>query len=294
MSAMRTLLAALLLFAATALPAAAQSIQVGSVTTTRFPTDWTLNGSQMCNTRAKLLNAANFGTGGTVPRAIVITDTAAAVGSVTASLLAPFNVFFIGYLQDSSVNAFTAAELSAFQTWVNAGGTMIVTCDSSSYDAVCAFLGHPASSGSPSINPIVPTAAGAVHPIFTAPFGAVAAINMVGTQGAFVTATPATVLAQDSTAGTPLPTVLIQSFGAGRIVFLSDVDLIANGVSAGATITTANDRFLGNLFAYTGGFGLVGAAATNGIPTLDSRALFALMLLLAAMAAVAMKRGIRR
>lgn len=290
--AFRSLPVAILLLLGAVLPASAQTIQVGSVTDARFSTAWTLDGTEMANTRAKLLNTANFGAGGTVPRPIAIADTAGAVGSVNAALLAPFNVFFIGYLQDASANAFTAAELSAFQAWVNAGGTMIVTCDDSNYDAVCAFFGHPATSGSPAINPIVPTAAGIAHPIFTAPFGAVTSINEVGTQGAFAVSVPATVLAQDSSA-TPLPTVLIQSFGAGRIVFLSDVDLIANGASAGSAITTQNDRFLGNLFAFTGGFAPVGPAAAPVVPTLDERALLALMLAVAAAAAFALRRKAR-
>ncbi|HEY2817751.1 MAG TPA: hypothetical protein VGK44_11540 [Casimicrobiaceae bacterium] len=103
--------------------AVGQSLRVGSVTDTRFGDSWTLDGPEMANTRAKLLNTANFGAGGTVSKAIAITDTAGTVGSVTGSLLANFDVFFIGYLDDANVNAFTPAELSAMQAWVNGGGT---------------------------------------------------------------------------------------------------------------------------------------------------------------------------
>ena len=264
----------------------AQPIRVGSVANARFNTSWTLDGPQMANTRAKLLNTANFGAGGVVPRLIAITDTATAVGSVNAGLLSAFDVFFIGYLNDANANAFTAAELNAFQTWVNGGGTMVVTCDENNYDAVCSFFGHPATAGSPSVNPIVPTAAGTTHPLFAGPFGAVAAINMVGTMGAFTSTAGATILAQDSSA-VPLPTVLVQSFGAGRIVFLADVDLIANGASAGPAITNQNDRFLGNLFAFAGGFSFGPPAQ---IPALESSALIALALVLAGLAAFALKR----
>jgi len=181
------------------------------------------------------------------------------------------------------------------QTWVNGGGTMIVTCDDSSFDAVCSSFGHPATSGSPGINPIVPTAAGTTHPLFSGPFGTVTAINEVGTRGAFTSTAGATVLAQDSTAGTPLPVVLVQNIGAGRVVFLADVDLIANGLTAGATITNQNDQFLGNLFAFVGGFASAPPpVALSGapIPAVSPAMLGALALMVAALAfAVRRRRG---
>lgn len=260
-----------------------QTIRVGSVVASRFPTNWTLDGSQMTNTRAKLLNTANFGAGGTVTRAVQITDTASTVGSVTTALLANFDVFFIGYLIDSSPNAFTPAEIAAMQSYVNSGGTMIVTCDDSSYDAVCAAFGHPATGGSPGINPIVPTPAGSATNIFNGPFGVVSSMNEAGTQGAFTITTGATVLAVDSTAGTPLPIVLTQNFGLGRVIFLADVDLIANAASAGATITTQNDRFLGNLFASIGSIAPPPPGPQLPVPTLSQYGLVLLVLMIAAL-----------
>lgn len=273
--------------------AAGQALRIGSVTNARFGQNWTLDGPQMANTRAKLLNTTNFGAGGTVPKANLITDTAGAVGSVDASLLANFDVFFIGWFNDPNVNAFTPAELTAMQTWVNGGGTMIITCDDNTHDAVCAAFGHPATSGSPGINPIVPTATGASHPLFSGPFGTVTAINEVGTQGAFTSTAGATVLAQDSTPGTPLPVVLVQQIGAGHVVFLADVDLIANGLSAGATITNQNDRFLGNLFAFVGGFAAAPAPVLQPVPALSPANLALLALVIAALA-IGMRRRIAR
>jgi hypothetical protein len=277
--------AAKLVIAAVALCAAVhafgQTIRVGSVTDTRFQTSWTLNGSQMANTRAKLLNAANFGPGGTVTSSVLITDTAAAVGSVTTALLSNFDVFFIGYLLDTSPNAFTPAEIAAMQAYVNSGGTMIVTCDDNDYDAVCAAFGHPATTGSPGINPIVPTAAGSANAIFNGPFGVVTSINETGTRGAFTNTTGSTVLAVDSTPVTPLPVVLTQNFGLGRVIFLADVDLIANSLSGGATITTQNDRFLGNLFASVPPFAAAPTAPLAPVPTLSEYALVLLVLLVA-------------
>jgi len=272
-----------IVFLCAAAGASAQTIRVGSVADSRFGTSWTLDGSNMTNTRAKLLNPANFGPAGTVTRTVQITDTAATVGSVTVALLSNFDVFFIGYLNDNSANAFTGAELSAMLAYVNAGGTMIVTCDSNSYDAVCAAFGFPASAGSPGINPIVPTAAGSASNLFNGPFGVVASMNEAGTQGAFTSTTGATILAVDSTPGTPLPIVLTQNLGLGRVVLFADVDIIANAASAGGTITNGNDRYLGNLFASVTSF--VPAPAPNVlVPTLSQYGLVLLILLVATFA----------
>jgi hypothetical protein len=245
----------------------------------------------MTNTRAKLLNSANFGAGGIATRAINIIDTAGTVGSVDATLLSNCDVFFIGYLSDANANAFTAAELTAMMTWVSGGGTMIITCDDSAYDAVCSSFEHPADPSGPGINPIVPTAAGTASPLFNNVFGVVTAINEVGTQGAFTVTAGATILAVDSTSGTPLPVVLIHTFGTGRAILIADVDILANGLSGGAGISNQNDRFLGNLFAYVAGIvGAPGAVAQAApIPSLSPAAL-ALAALLVGLAGVVMLR----
>lgn len=268
-----------------------QTIRVGSIVDSRFNSGgWTLDGTHMAGARAKLLNTANFGAGGTVTRPVLITDTGGAVGSVTTTLLNSFDVFFIGYLDDANPNAFTPAEIAAMQSYVNSGGTMIVTCDDSNYDAVCAAFGHPASPIGTGVNPIVPTAAGTASPIFTGPFGSVTAINEFGTKGVFTVATGATVLGVDSTAGTPQPVVLIQNFGSGRVIFLSDVDLIADSLTSGATITSQNDRFLGNLFASITPFAAP-PVQTVLVPTLSQFGLLLLILLVATVAWGLRKRG---
>ena len=262
-----------LLVSVSAQAGAAAPIQVGSIANSRFNTSWTLDGSEMANTRAKLLNPANFGAGGTVGSPIVITDTGAAVGSVTPALLSSFNLFFIGWLTDSSPNAFTPAELTALQGYAASGGTLIVTCDDTGHDAVCASLGFPVSGGS--TPPFTPTAAGAASAVFNGPFGTVASVNASGNFGFYATTTGTTVIAQDSEA-VPRATMLLQTIGSGRIIYLADVDLVANAASAGATITTANDRMLGNLFAITGAPG-----AVLPIPTMNG---FVLTLLAAGLA----------
>jgi hypothetical protein len=270
-----------LLFVLVAVPATAQ-IQVGSIANSRFNSSWTLDGPEMANTRSKLLNPANFGAGGTVANSIVITDTGAAVGSVTPALLSSFNIFFIGWLTDSSGNAFTPSELSALQTYASNGGTLIVTCDDTSHDAVCASLGRPISGGSTS--PFNATVAGAATAVFNGPFGVVASVNASGNYGFYANTAGTTIIAQDSS-GVPQPTMLLQSIGSGRIIYLADVDLVANAASAGNTITTANDRLLGNLFAMGGT--VVGNPA---IPTMNGLVLSLLAAALALAGALVLRK----
>ena len=75
-----------------------------------------------------------------------------------------------------------------------------MTCDSDEYDAVCETFGHPTTD--PATSPSVATTAGAGHPLFDGPIGAVAAIVMSGTMGYFSDTTGATVLGEANQAGT--------------------------------------------------------------------------------------------
>jgi len=222
-------------------------LRVGSVAESRFGTSWTLDGSEMLNTRGKLLNPWNFGTDGTVRRGIEITDTAAAQGSIDDALLEPFEIFFIGWLTDGSPNAFTVAELEALATWTFRGGTLIVTCDDSAHDRVCEYLGYPMQGGANS--PAVPGDGLAAHPLLKGPFGGVSEVILSGFYGGFDRATGADPILRDPSAPYN-PVVMTRRWGAGRLVLISDVDILANAATPGDSITTANDRFLGNLFAY--------------------------------------------
>jgi hypothetical protein len=183
-------------------------IVIGSVKNSRFGNDWTLDGPNMGSDRAKLLNAANFGAGGTIPRAISIVDTAEAVGSITSALLNPFDLFFIGYFPDGASTAFTPDELDALRSYVVDGGTVVVTCDNFNYDNVCNALGYPVLATSP--NPLNPDPAAASSPLINGPFGQVGTFQGSQTIGYFFDATGAQVLARNS-AGRP---VYIQSSSA--------------------------------------------------------------------------------
>ena len=68
------------------------------------------------------------------------------------------------------------------------------------------------------------------------------------------------------------------SLGAGTVILMADVDIIANAATGGDTITSSNDVLLGNLFAYAAGAGAVapppgpGSTATP-VPTMSAYAL---------------------
>ena len=258
---------------------AGAQIRVGSVVNARGAAGWTLDGTNMTNTRAKLLTAANFGVGGTVSTPIVITDTAAASGSINAALLANFDVFFIGYYPTGT---FTAAETAALQTWVNGGGALVATCDDASHADVCTAFGYtPTTQATP---PVVPTAIGASGPVFNGPFGLASSVLMNATEGFFPVTGAATIIGQDS-AVAPHATVLQQALGSGKALFLSDVDMISNfTLSAGTGISNNNDRLLGNAFAFAGSGSAPPPPLVSAAPIpIDARLLVLMSLALAAL-----------
>ena len=222
------------------------AIEVGSITDARFQDEpgWTLDGSEMTETRAKLLELSNFGPQGTHPEAINISDI---FGPVTYTALSTFDIFFIGYFQDADANAFTADELDAMQAWVADGGTMVITCDTTAQDAVCGAFG-PAPSPANASPPVNPTVAGATRPPFDGPFGTPGELNMSGLTRYFEGTGGFMVLAEDQDGN---PVILEALIGQGRVVVFTDVDIISNDtLSEGTGINNDNDRFLTNLFAY--------------------------------------------
>jgi hypothetical protein len=264
----------------------ASAIEVGSIADSRFGTGWTLDGSRMDVTRSKLLDPANFGAGGTVTEAINITDVS---GTIDLATLQAFDVFFIGFLDDADANAFTAAELQAFQDYVSGGGRMVVTCDDTDYDDVCAAFGP--TPGANATAPVEPTTAGSTDPLFDGPFGTASSLGMSGTQRIYGATAGFTVLGEDQSGG---PVVLRSSIGSGEVVLFTDVDLISdNTLSSGTGISNDNDVFLGNLFA---DLGLGGGAAPGPspaptmIPTLSTLGLMLLALMMAMLAIVVMRR----
>lgn len=238
-------MASLLLLGAAALPA--QNIRLGSIDAARFGgATWTLNGTDMEETRSKLLDTGNFGASGIVDREVAITDTAAVI---TGAVLADFDIFFIGYLADGDTNAFTAAELDAFSDWVAGGGAMLITCDDAGYDAVCARFGAPVTgNGTQLVNAAGP---GFGHPALDGPFGPVRQFTAQFSIAGFDEPADGTVLAR-SLDGVPM--VIARTIGDGRVLLLSDVDMLSDYTLTDDTdLPSANDALLGNAIAWLAG-----------------------------------------
>jgi Chitobiase/beta-hexosaminidase C-terminal domain len=242
----------------------ATTIRVGSIAQSRSTSGgWTLDGSDMVWVRAKLLNPANFGPGGTYSKKIVITDVSAAID---AGILANVDVFFIGYMGYLQPD-FTTAELNAMNFWVFSGGVMIVTAGDQYSEQVSNAFGCPVT-GTYAEGRTVPSASELSHPIWNGPFGTLNASSIVEGSGSgaswdLYSAPPGgtTGLAYDWTATGW--TVLEGPFGSsGKVIFLGDVDLVCDDANPNIwnlddTISAAagnfgyqNEAFLGNLFAY--------------------------------------------
>ncbi len=237
----------------TAAAANPNAIRVGGIPDRRFESSWTIDGSSLNNTRAKLQNPANFGAAGTVARPVQISTSRAEVGQVTVAELQKFDVFIIGYLYDGSTNKFTAAELQAMRAWVAQGGRLIISCDATGYAEVCRAFGHNPSTNS--ANPHTTTAAGQAHPIFAAaaPFSGGVALPGLAVSGAHATfpeTDGATVLAVDATSKAIF--IERQDVGCGLAVLFADIDIIAVTLTSTAAITNNNDKLLGNMIAWMG------------------------------------------
>jgi len=228
---------------------AAQPIELGSIAASRFGTDWTLDAVDMEETRAKLLETSNFGDFGDVAHAVNITDTAAAI---TGGLLSSFDVFFIGYLWDGSGNAFSAAELDAFYDWVDGGGAMLITCDDADYDAVCERFGSPVTGVGENL--VDAAGAGFGHPALVGPFGPVRQVTAQFDIATFDEPADGDVVLR--AAGSRRPMGIVRQIGSGRVLLLSDVDMLSDYTLThdnGEDIASANDALLGNAIAWLAG-----------------------------------------
>lgn len=246
---MRNPLLLLLSLAAAVAPLGAQTIQIGSIADSRFLEGWTLDGDFMEVTRSRLEDDGNFGPAGVVARDIQITDTA---GPIDATLLDPFDIFFIGYLDDNDDDAFTDAELDAFVAWVEGGGALFITCDDDSYDAVCARFGVPVAEQTEDTR-INTSGPGFGHPALQGPFGEVRQVIATGDVATFDESTSSFTLMRNAANGAPA--MLAAQVGAGRVVILGDVDMISDfGLYPfGDALFSPNDLLLGNAIAWLAG-----------------------------------------
>lgn len=219
------------------------TFEVLSIADSRVQTGWTMDGSALVDHAVpKLLNPANFGAGGTLDGDINITSTA---DPITAALLSNYDLLYIGFLFDGTL---TASELLEIGNWVNAGGKMIITADDPNFDDVAEYFGHPTTTQGNGT--YVPAAGQSSHPIFDGPFGTISSFSGALTLGFFNTTAGATVIAEDLAGNA---TILEKFVGAGHLMIIGDICTHSiNTLTFGGTITSDNDKYLGNLFAHMG------------------------------------------
>lgn len=239
------------------------AVEIGSVANSRLGAGYTMDGPFMARTRDKLLHAGNFGPAGTFPLDLNITDTAAPLDE---TLLSNFDVFFIGWLSDSAPDAITGDELNALWEWVGAGGVLIASCDDATHDDVCQYFGQHVQGGEYSTMTSAPSTGD--HPIWDGPFGAVNAVSAGG--GVTAVFLPFVYgkrlgLAEDNN------TMLsVERFGDGVIIYVSDVNTLTDTfLSEGTGISTENDKFMANTFAFAAAsalsMGVVENPANGGV-----------------------------
>jgi hypothetical protein len=223
----------------------------------RDPRGYTVDcDSQAREVQGLLRDTDNFGTGGIVDQRLAIKDM---VPTIDSAYLADVDVLVDGWVFDApDGGAFAPAEITAIETWVEAGGVLIAAEDWLEADALGTLFGAPTTNsaatcvhtptetgdGSRGACPTFGSAA-PNHPVVNGPFGdwAGTSLNTSGTVGHFgVDPAGFTVIAENA-AGQA--TVISRRVEAGRVILISDEGLLRTESYGGSNAT-----FVANLFAY--------------------------------------------
>jgi len=223
-------------------------VNAGQQSVTVLPGDanaYTINSSQLTATDNILKDDNNFGAGGTIPTYV---NLGPATSTVDAAYLAGGDILFDGFVPDANL---TAAELAAIDAWVSAGGIMISTNDSASYDPVATHYGLTIGGTASSTWHVADDS----HPIMSGRFGLVGnngdSFSAAGTISYFDSASLQVgdqVLAVDSVSGEP--TIVLRQRGSGWVLFMSDEGPFRTSMIGDGSVATANEIFAANVFAW--------------------------------------------
>ncbi|TDG34788.1 hypothetical protein EZJ43_16850 [Pedobacter changchengzhani] len=226
-----------------------RTIKIGSVANSRWNDGYTFGGQYMSDTKLKLENPANFGTGGTVSNPITITQDFATIGSINATSLASYDVLFIGFTGTTS--NLTPAEITAIRTWTLQAGKVVIVAEQpqTGYNPLSTAYGYPTVNAG-YVGPTKPTAADATTiQAFSGPFGTVVGVDQAGSaQGIFTPDCFSTVTARDNNGKS---TFIFDA--PTRDLIFADGDYLTNisgAVSSGNAVSTAQDKFIVNIFAW--------------------------------------------
>jgi hypothetical protein len=248
-----------------AIPSAQSNCVWGSFDGTRinYAAGVLTNGTSHVNLRTVIAN-----NGGTL---------APATGTLDATYLAGVDVFYTSLLHNPN-GALSAAEQTALQSWVAAGGTLIVTGDIfplPAYESFTAFYGV---TGWTSIGSCIqpggsPADVVAVHPVTVG-------INATRycTNGTFTVPANARLLADDGPGDRPFMLVMEPSTGftsGGRILVLGDHNMFSDGyINSGDNMRLAANIVRWACGCPTAAWSNYGAGwpGTNGVPSLTASA----------------------
>jgi len=236
---------------------AQESISLHSITTERQSFGdggYTLDGTQMVASRAKLLSSSNFGPDGTYEKSIVITDGYSESGDLeSVGEGDEIDLFYFGIFDNanSSLNDFTQSELDALYQWSNSGGKLIIGAGSNGPgfepDILNDLWGFDLALESPTN--IIPTVDGASTLLFDGPFGVVTEAFQGGFSQGYFNATPEDVVVlADNGAGDP--TVILDCTTLDMIVADGDAYTFLGQITQGDQISNQNDIFWANTIAF--------------------------------------------
>lgn len=235
-----------------------QTINVHSITHQRQPNggQYTLDGTEMATGgRLKLLNAANFGTGGVYSKPVSIVDGFASSNSLTQVVNFPYtDLFLFGSFDknDGTLIQFTNEETDSLYNWSKWGGKLII-CGSSgdgSYNPSVLNSKWGFQITNSISSSFIPNSVGLNTDIFNGSFGTISTASQGGGMRGYFSLLPSNV----SVLATDLnnhPTIIMDCTTLDLIVADIDGYTTLDGlVSVGSTITNDQDKYFANTFVF--------------------------------------------
>lgn len=235
-----------------------QSTTIHSISWTRQSSGdngYTLDGTVMTSSRAKLLNTNNFGISGTYSKTVSIFDGYGTTGSLAQISSVPINnIFFFGgfILNNPSTQQFTSEEVDSVYNWSKRGGKLIIAANPNGFGYNLSILdsrwGFHDTLKSPSY--LSPTIDGNNTDIFNGPFGTVSYATEGGSLQGYFDVIPANtkIFATDPNNGKP--TLFMDCNTLDLIAADVDAYTSLSGISAGSAINNMQDIFWANTISF--------------------------------------------
>ncbi len=206
------------------------------------------NGSELSATRNLLLDQNRFGPNGTyeVDSVTIVED----VANLTQGYLDDIDIYFNGWVPDS---AWSSAELTLLENWVNAGGVVVASNDDVGFDGPANQFGNPVLARGDGT-----WSAAGNGPIVNGPFGSWTTVQGATSVFGYFGTVPGWTVSARNSAGQP--TIVSREVGSGYVILTSDEGVFRTNIPG------SNATMVSNLFADAMSF-VEGDAATP--PTID-------------------------